>query len=132
MREGVLQRTVIIVEDDGAVRDSLQEMLRLFGFDTLTFETGERALRAADSFTAGCLLMDIRLPDMDGFMLLKTLRSKRVSLPIVLMTGHEDLAIKARSPRVGAFAVLDKPVSEADLLDTIERALRHSPCATAA
>lgn len=124
--------TVYIVDDDNAVRDSLMEVLRLFGFGTQAFASGQEVLESADSFGSGCLLMDIRLPDMDGFSVLELLRSRGVSIPVVLMTGHDDLAGKARSPRVGAYAVLEKPLSDKVLRKTLERALGRSPCATAA
>lgn len=128
----MVRDTVFIVDDDDAVRDSLKEVLGLFGFGTQTFVSGQEALDGADTFGSGCLLMDIRLPDLDGISVLEQLRSRGVSIPVVLMTGHDDLAGKARSPRIGAFAVLEKPLSDKVLRETIERALGHSPCATAA
>jgi two-component system, LuxR family, response regulator FixJ len=117
------QSTVFVVEDDPGVRDSLTALLDAVGIRARAFSCGSDVIRHAPSLHDGCVLLDICLPDYDGFEVLRMLRESGVSLPVIFMTGHETHAQRATAPRLGAFAVLRKPISDTALLSTIEGAL---------
>ena len=118
----VVAGTVFIVEDDIGVRDSLLALLQAAGWRTMAFGTGGEVLRCSGTLNEGCLLLDICLPDYDGFEVLTSLRRAGVGLPVIFMTGEERRAEQARAAGIGAFAVLQKPLSEAPLLAAIARA----------
>jgi two-component system response regulator FixJ len=125
------ESTVFVLEDDPGVRDSLTALLEAVGIRTRTFACGTDILRSAPILIDGCLLLDICLPDYDGFEVLRRLREADVQLPVIFMTGQESQAQRAHSPRVGAFAVLRKPISDTLLLSAITGALSLSRTTTA-
>ena len=118
----VVAGTVFVVEDDVGVRESLLALLHAAGWRTMAFGTGDEVLKCGGTLNDGCLLLDICLPDYDGFEVLTALRWAGVGLPVNFMTGEERRAELARAAGIGAFAVLQKPLSEARLLSAIARA----------
>ncbi len=93
---------VYVIDDDPAMRDSLQFLLDSAGFDVTLFETAQRFLDVLIDLPFGCVLSDVRMPGIDGIELLKRLRAQRKSLPIVIMTGHGDVSIGVGlGPRIG-------------------------------
>jgi two-component system response regulator FixJ len=118
----VVAGTVFVVEDDVGVRDSLLALLHAAGWRTMAFGTGDDVLKCSDTLNEGCLLLDICLPDHDGFEVLMSLRRAGVGLPVIFMTGEERRAEQARAAGIGAFAVLQKPLIETHLLSAITRA----------
>jgi two-component system response regulator FixJ len=114
--------TVFVVEDDSGVRDSLLALLQSAGWTTMAFGTGGEVLRSSGALNEGCLLLDICLPDCDGFEVLAALRRAGVSLPVIFMTGEESRFQRARAATSGALAVLRKPLSEPQLLAAVTRA----------
>ncbi len=123
MAKVVQESTVFVLEDDTAVRESLTALLEAVGMRTQAFACGNDIVQSASTLVDGCLLLDISLPDYDGFEVLRMLREAEVRLPAIFMTGQEMLAQRARAPRFGAFAVLDKPINDALLLSTLTDAL---------
>lgn len=123
---GSARETIFIVDDDPSVRESLADLLQSAGFSTTTYESGVDVFSNARSVQAGCLLVDIRLPDVDGFTLVDRLRDRGVTVPVIFMTGHDDLARKVRSSNAPALTVLNKPVPDNVLLEKIDWALRRS------
>jgi FixJ family two-component response regulator len=120
---------IIIVDDDPANRDSMKELLESAGLDARLFCSAEQMLGAPDLHDHNCLLLDINLPGMDGLEAAEKLASKCLNIPVIFVTGHADLAVKARSANSGAFAVFEKPLNDQLLLDAVARAVsaRVSP-----
>lgn len=116
--------TIFIVDDDDAVRDSLQLLLRAAGFSRIAaFESGSAFLDRAAPTNGDCLIADVRMPGIDGLELQEKLNERGVKLPIVVMTGHGDVPIAVRALKAGAFDFLEKPFSDDVILDAVRRAL---------
>jgi two-component system, LuxR family, response regulator FixJ len=116
------QGPVILVDDDAAVRNALKFALELEGLDVRVYP-GAAELLAADLPTSGCLLLDYLMPTIDGVELLDRLRSRKVDLPAILITSRPDEKVLGRAARSGFRAVLEKPLSDGKLLDSIRSAL---------
>lgn len=120
---GQTEARVFVVDDDEAVRDSLLVLLGNKGFATMAYESADAFLAAYRPETKGCLLLDIRMPGVDGMTLLKQLAVHRANLPIIMMTGHGDVATAVRAMRIGAFDFLEKPFTQDVIFDAVQRAL---------
>jgi FixJ family two-component response regulator len=116
--------TVFIVDDDDAVRDSLKALLEAAGLQACLFDSAEGFLAAFSGRRDGCLVLDIRLPGLDGFGVIDALHGSGASIPVILVTGHQHLARQARERQVDAVAILEKPVAAEVLLATITDAFR--------
>lgn len=114
---------VFVVDDDEAVRDSLRTLLEIEGFACTTFPSAESFCAAYRPDWRGCLLLDVRMPGMDGVELLETLAQRRSELPVVLMTGHGDVPLAVRAMKAGALDFLEKPVDHDVLLGCLRGAL---------
>src|SRR5262245_38076409 len=117
---------MVIVDDDDALRNSLDNLLRSVGFRVQGFASAEAFLRAQPAPETACLLLDVRLPGMDGFALQRQLEAVHWRLPIIFVTAYADDNVRARALAAGAVAVLSKPYREEDLLHAIEAALTPS------
>lgn len=117
------EATVYIVDDDEALGDSLCVLLTAMGFEATWFPSG-RVLLDAELNTAGaCLLLDVRMPDIDGISLLERLRELHPRLPVVIMTGHADVPLAVKAMRIGAVDVIEKPFEEGAVLAAVRNAL---------
>jgi FixJ family two-component response regulator len=112
-----------IVDDDEAVRDSLQILLEACGFAVRSYPGGAEFLKAYRDTPRTCLLLDINMPVMGGLAVLEQVRRLWPRLPVILITGRSDNLDRAQALASGAFDLLDKPFRDSDLLGTIERAL---------
>jgi FixJ family two-component response regulator len=119
----ITNRRIIVVDDDPANRDSMKALLESAGLDANVFCSAEEMLGASDLHDHNCLLLDINLPGVDGIEATKILARKSVDIPVILITGHAELADKARSGNTGAIAVFEKPLNDQVLLDTVARAV---------
>ncbi len=117
------EQTVFIVEDDAAVRDSLGLLLGLQGFRTQSFRCAEDFLRIYQPSWAGCLLLDVRMPGMNGLELQESLRRQGLALPVIIMTAHGDITTVRTALKSGAVDFLEKPVDPAALLAAVRAAL---------
>ncbi|HEV7820414.1 MAG TPA: response regulator [Burkholderiales bacterium] len=117
------EQTVFIVEDDAAVRDSLGLLLGLHGLRTQSFGCAEDFLRVYQPSWAGCLLLDVKMPGMSGLELQETLRMQNLTLPVIIMTAHGDIATVRTALRSGAVDFLEKPVDPDALLTALRTAL---------
>jgi two-component system, LuxR family, response regulator FixJ len=119
--------TIFIVDDDEAVRDSLQLLLQAAGFQQIAiYESSRGFLKAAAPQPGDCLLLDVRMPDMDGLELQAELNRHALGLPVIIMTGHGDVPIAVRAMKAGATDFIEKPFDEKTLLDSVRRALALS------
>lgn len=116
--------TVHVVEDDEAVRDSLQLMLRSAGLNVATYSNANDFLAEWTDAMAGCIVLDIRMPGMDGMELQKRLNEHHSLLPIIFVTGHGDVPLAVEAMKHGAVEFIQKPYREEELLDKIRDALK--------
>lgn len=117
------ERAVLIVDDDPAVRDSLGVLLEASGYPVITFASGRELLSGFSGTMAGCLVVDVRMPDMTGIEILETLAAGGSTVPVIIITGHADVPMAVRAMKVGAFDFLEKPVAAERLLTSVEAAL---------
>lgn len=118
--------SVFIVDDDEGVRSSLKALLRSQGYAVEAFASAEDFLASDAPNRAGCLIADIRLPDMDGLALQEELVQRKAGLSVIVVTGHGDVPLAVRAMKAGAIDFLEKPYDETELLDSIERALNEA------
>jgi two-component system response regulator FixJ len=116
-------RLVHLVDDDEAIRRSVSFALKTSGFQVRTYANGAEILKGAPDLETGCILLDIRMPGMDGLEVQEALRSKGVTLPIIIMTGHGDVSLAVRAMKAGAIDFIEKPFEKAVLLAAIEHAM---------
>lgn len=117
--------TVFLVEDDRAIRDSLGLFLGLRGYAIAPFADAESFLKAFSPDWRGCLLVDIRMPGMDGLALQQRLRADGNSLPVIVMTGHGDVESVRQAFRAEAVDFLEKPVDHARLTAAIDESFKR-------
>ena len=117
--------TVFIVDDDAAVRDSLALLLSLHGHCTAQFGSAEDFLSAARADWAGCAILDIRMPGMDGIALLDAMKARGIALPALVVTAHGDVASARAAVKGGAVDFLEKPIGEAPLLAAVATCLER-------
>ena len=115
---------ISVVDDDDSVRESLQRLLRSAGFAVQVFARAEEFSKSAHLHETRCLILDVRMPAMDGFELFRELRNSHSGLPVVFITAHGNEAARSQALNEGAIDYLYKPVSEEALLRAIETALR--------
>ena len=120
------QRVIHVVEDDAAIRRSLERLLGSAGFSPVLYESAVGFLGAAQGLSTGCVLLDIRMPDMDGLELQTRLNRLGFALPIIVMTGHGDVQIAVQAMKAGALDFIEKPFDDDRLLGAIEQALALS------
>ena len=114
---------ISVVDDDDAVRKSLQRLIRSLGFTVAEFASAEEFLNSDDLSTSRCLILDVRMPGMDGLELQRRLMSTHHGMPIIFITAHGDKASRAEALKQGAVDYLYKPFSDQALLNAIEAAL---------
>ena len=113
--DGDMSPAVHLVDDDEAVRRAVSDLLEADGLIVRSFASAEELLRDWSSDWTGCIVLDLRLPGLDGLQAQRALHAKGVRLPIIFLTGHGDVQQSVRAMKAGAFDFLQKPVS-ADVL----------------
>jgi FixJ family two-component response regulator len=113
----------ILIDDDAAVRDALEELLTSVGIDSLLFSSAQEFLEAKLPDRPGCLVVDVRMPGLSGLDLQQLLASKGILTPIVFLTGHGDIAMSVQAMKAGAVDFLTKPVRDQTLLDAVSSAI---------
>ena len=116
-------RTVHVVDDDAAVRRSLERLLDTAGFRVVSYDSSSAFLEAARGLSAGCVLLDIQMPGVDGLEVQARLNRLGVRLPVIVMTAHGDVARAVQAMKAGAVDFLEKPFDDETLLNGIEAAL---------
>lgn len=117
---------ICIVDDDPAVCESLEALLASAGFETEAFQSARGFLEGFDPSDAACLVLDIRMPEMDGLTLLETLGAARQGVPVIMMTAHGDVPMAVRAMRAGAADFVEKPFEPDRLLQSIAQAVQRA------
>lgn len=117
------KQTVFIIDDDEGIREGLSLLLDTVGQACQTFGSALEFLRQFDQSMNGCLVLDIRMPQMSGLQLQEKLREQKSTLPIIFITGHGDVPMAVEAMRYGALDFIRKPFREQDLLDRINEAM---------
>lgn len=114
---------VYILDDDEAVRDSMSALLDSYGFEQNVFASANTFLERVTPEFAGCLLLDIRMPEMDGLEVLQRLVAQDIKLPVIIITGHGDLPMAVKAMKFGAVDFIEKPFEEDILVESVRRAM---------
>jgi len=116
----VTDRIVHLVDDDEAIRRSASFMLKTSGYQVQAYASGVELLRQAKELAPGCILLDVRMPEMDGLQVQQELKERGVSFPVIVMTGHGDVTVAVQAMKSGAVDFIEKPFEKAALLSAIE------------
>jgi FixJ family two-component response regulator len=114
---------VFVIDDDAAVREAIQGLLKSVGLRSNSFGTAQEFLTSKRSDGPSCLVLDIRLPGINGLDFQRKLADEGVEIPIIFITGHGDIPMTVRAMKSGAVEFLTKPFRDQDLLDAIYQAL---------
>ena len=120
---------VFVVDDDVFVREALESLVRSAGFEVETFASAQDFLNHRKADKPSCLVLDVRLPDLNGLDLQQRMMRANREIPIVFITGHGDVPISVRAMKAGAVEFLIKPFSDQDLLDAIQQAIKRDQSA---
>jgi FixJ family two-component response regulator len=114
---------VFVVDDDATIRASIQGLLKSVGLRSEAFATAQEFLRSKRPDTPSCLVLDVRLPGMNGLDFQRQLADSGIHIPIIFITGHGDIPMTVRAMKSGAVEFLTKPFEDQELLDAIHQAL---------
>lgn len=120
--EMMVRRSVHVIDDDEAVRDSMRALLESMGMEVSDYPSARDFLLCLDDRPMGCILLDLHMPGMTGLELLDLLRMRGLRVPVVAVSGRIDDALRERVLRAGALALLEKPVGESTLMSELDRA----------
>ncbi len=116
-------RVVHVIDDDDAVRDSLAFLLETAGYEVKTYDSGLRFLEGFTGEERGCVLTDVRMPGLTGLELALRLKSLGSRLPIVVLTGHADVALAVEAMKAGVDDFIEKPFDDHIIINSVEHAL---------
>jgi two-component system response regulator FixJ len=119
-------KPVYIVDDDSAVRESVAVAIEIAGYDVLSFATATEFLKIASTLAHGCLVLDVKMPVMNGLELQERLVGCGLHFPTIVMTGDGDIAMAVRAMKAGAIDFIEKPFAAEDLIERIEDSFRES------
>jgi FixJ family two-component response regulator len=119
------QSTIYVVDDDESMRRALIALLESVDYAARAFASPTQFLQQFDSQAAGCLVLDIRMPEMSGFEVQKALNARGAILPVIFITGHGDVPMAVQAMKEGAFDFIQKPFRDQELLDKINAALQQ-------
>ena len=117
------EKTVFVVDDELEIRESLVMLLETEGYTAKAYESAVAFLASMAPNSVGCLIVDVRMPDMDGLQLQQELLARHSPLAVIIMTGHGDIPIAVQAMKAGAVDFLEKPFDDTVLLDSVRRAL---------
>ena len=113
-------RLVYLVDDDEAVRRSTSFMLKTSGYKVETYVSGVAFLKDARHAKSGCVLLDVRMPEIDGLAVQKELKARGIDLPVIVMTGHGDVSVAVEAMKAGAVDFIEKPFDKSVLLAALD------------
>jgi two-component system response regulator FixJ len=118
-------RLVHLVDDDEAIRRSVEFMLKTSGFQVRSYESGVELIKAAPELESGSILLDIRMPGMDGLEVQQALKARGVTLPVIIMTGHGDVSLAVQAMKAGAVDFIEKPFEKVVLMSALAQGLER-------
>ena len=118
------KQTVYIVDDDSDVADSMSMLLESTGLRTEQYHSAEEFLKTPIDLLVGCLILDVRMPDMSGLDLHQEIKRNNANLPVVFVTGHGDVPMAVQAMKNGALEFLQKPFRDQEFIDCVNRALK--------
>lgn len=121
------EKTVFVVDDDQAVRDSLEWLLTAGDLKVRTFSSASAFLEQFVPGSPGCLLVDVRMPGMSGLELQEELTARGIGIPVIVITGHSDFQMALRAIEAGASDFLEKPLDDESLMNAVRKAMDKSP-----
>ena len=124
-----LAPTVFIVDDDVSVRESLEGLIRVAGWQVATFGSAQEFLTRERPRVPGCLVLDVSLPGLNGLELQERIAKERLELPIIFITGYGDVPMTVRAMKAGAIEFLTKPIDDDGLLSAVSQAIDRSRAA---
>jgi two-component system, LuxR family, response regulator FixJ len=116
----VSDRIVHLVDDDEAIRRSAGFMLKTSGYQVRAYVSGVELLKEGKELPTGCILLDVRMPEMDGLEVQQALKDRGIGYPVIVMTGHGDVGVAVQAMKAGAVDFIEKPFEKAVLLSAIE------------
>jgi len=116
---------VHVIDDDEAIRQSLAFLLQAAKLEVKTYSTAMAFLDALPDATSGCVITDVRMPGMSGVELLRRLKELKISVPVIVITGHGDVALAVEAMKAGAVDFLEKPFDDDVLLASVQSALKR-------
>ncbi len=116
-------QTIYIIDDDDAVRQSLQFMLKATGITARTFESAKAFMEVLPQISSGCIVTDVRMPEVTGIDLLRHVMKTNPDLPVIIITGHGDISLAVEAMKIGAVDFLEKPFDGQQLLTAVRSAL---------
>jgi FixJ family two-component response regulator len=119
------EATVYVVDDDAAVRDSLRWLMDSVGLRVAEFASGEAFLKAITPQHPGCVVLDLRMPELGGLAVYQRLRQRGIELPVIVISGHGDVAVAVRALKSGVVDFIEKPFNDQELLDCVQQAMRR-------
>lgn len=114
---------VYIIDDDRMARESLQWLIESAGLPVRIFDSGLDFLERVEPSMAGCVLLDVRMPDINGMELYARLKQMGIFLPVIIVTGHADVAMAVRAMKAGAYDFIEKPYNDAVMLERVQSAI---------
>ena len=120
-----------VIDDDAAVRDSIEFLLRSARLTVRTYDSAAAFLDALPAIRSGCIITDVRMPGISGIDLLRRLKEMRVQLPVIVITGHGDVPLAVEAMKFGAADFLEKPFDDEVLLASVRSALDRSEASAA-
>jgi two-component system response regulator FixJ len=119
------EKLVYIVDDDEAVRRSVAFLLRQEGYRSESFESGELFLKVDKTADPACVLLDVRMPGLNGLEVQQAMKARGIGLPVIILTGHGDVAIAVKAMRAGAINFLEKPYEKTALMEALGEAFDY-------
>jgi two-component system, LuxR family, response regulator FixJ len=114
---------IYVIDDEEQVRQALEEMLSVFGYTVAAHDTAENLLDSLDAQQYGCVIADVRMPGMDGIELVRELLRRGAGLPVIMISGHADVAMAVTAIKAGAEDFIEKPIDDGQLVAAINRGL---------
>lgn len=118
-----MKHLIMIVDDEAAVRDSLSSVLSTYGYDAVTFSSARQSLAELDLTQPDCIVLDVRMPEINGLQMLQLLKNSEKVPPVIIVTGHADVPMAVQAMKNGAADFLEKPVVDEDLAASISAAI---------
>jgi FixJ family two-component response regulator len=118
---------IAVVDDDFSLRSSLVYLLQSFGYEAASYESGPEMLAATAGRPIACLVTDVQMPEMDGFQLVSAVHLIHPDLPVVMLTGCDDLSLDSTASARGVLCVLRKPMKVGELARWLDVATKNKP-----